>query len=546
MKVLGIENKNSGSNFHRIANPLKRLRDKIDLRLTEQATEKDFDVDVFYYHWGGIDTLTLSLLKGKYGFKIIYDIDDYWIYPDNHPRKIFQNENDVIKRIIQADIVTTTCTRLADKARKYNNNVVVIPNYIEFGDFIEKKNEKIRVGFIGSESRVIDYFELRGILEGMWGDKKVRDNVEFVVANYVKDSAFKKMDYILKDFSTIEPKPVDSYMSVYDDIDIVIGHLADNEFNRCKSNLKLWEASSKSCLFVANEKMWMNKFVDAFVEDIPYLVLTKNNKGYAELLQTFIANRNTLKQLQRESYESNKRISLVDKCDELRLKVIQVALTLKDLSIDNLKLYGITYDDNQITEFTEYRNKVKTIEEKSYLFEYNPIIDIIDNHKFEENDYIGIFSWKLPFKTNLTKKFLNMMLLQNSNFDVYGLSVPLDEPYLSFTEKNHPGFMNIFEKICNKLNLVVKEPKNIVYSNQFIASKEVYTKYVNEVVKPTIELMETEFKDLVWKDSKYPGLGEKLKQYTGLDYYPFHTFVLERLFSIWLENNKNIKFKQLI
>ena len=35
---------------------------------------------------------------------------------------------------------------------------------------------------------------------------------------------------------------------------------------------------------------------------------------------------------------------------------------------------------------------------------------------------------------------------------------------------------------------------------------------------------------------------EKLKQLTGLDYYPMHTFVLERMLSLYLHNNPKIKF----
>ena len=208
------------------------------------------------------------------------------------------------------------------------------------------------------------------------------------------------------------------------------------------------------------------------------------------------------------------------------------------------KIYSIVYDENQLYEYEKYDNShIKSYEDKSYLFEYNCLIDIIDNFNINE-DYLGIFSYKFPIKTGLFKKKLLKILKDNPNQDIYIFctnSNKLKGKYLSFTEKVHPGFLELFTVLCKDLNLQVKEPKYIVYSNFFIAKTDIYKEYINNIIKPAIELLETKYKEQVWKDSKYQGLGkEKLKQYTGLDYYPFHTFILERLFSIWIEN-KNYK-----
>ena len=208
------------------------------------------------------------------------------------------------------------------------------------------------------------------------------------------------------------------------------------------------------------------------------------------------------------------------------------------------KIYSIVYDKNQIAEYEKYDNShIKTIEQRSYFFEYNVLMDVIDNHNIAE-DYLGIFSYKFPMKTGLFKKKLFKILEQNPNYDIYTFCsnrVKLKGKYLEFTEKVHPGFLDLFNKLCNDLGLVVKEPKYIVYSNFFIAKTEIYKEYMNEIIKPAIELLETKYKQEVWQDSNYKGLEkDKLKQYTGLDYYPFYTFLCERLFSIWIEN-KNYK-----
>jgi len=212
------------------------------------------------------------------------------------------------------------------------------------------------------------------------------------------------------------------------------------------------------------------------------------------------------------------------------------------------KIYSIVYKPDQVAEHTLYDNgHIKTIEDKSYLFEYNPIVDIVSNHEITE-DYLGIFSWKFPFKTGVFKKKLHWLMKNSPDADIYILcNHVFREGYLEFTEKYHPGFKDIFYPLCEDLGLKVEESKFPIYSNFFIMKTELYKDYVNTVIKPAIELLETKYKDLAWKDAQYTaGLkSETLKDFTGLDYYTFHTFVLERLVNQYV-SNKDLTFKQLL
>lgn len=212
------------------------------------------------------------------------------------------------------------------------------------------------------------------------------------------------------------------------------------------------------------------------------------------------------------------------------------------------KIYSIVYDEQQTIEYEKYFNQIKTIKNKSYLFEYNVLIDIIDNFKIDNDKYLGIFSHKFPFKTGLFKKKLYWLLENNPDFDIYGLCLQynLRGKYLDFTEKVHPGFKQLFYPLCKDLGLEVKEPEYVIYSNFVIMKTDIYRDYVNTIIKPAIYLLETKYKDLAWKDSNYKGLPkDQLKLYTELNYYPFFTFVLERLLNMYI-NNKDFKFKQLI
>lgn len=212
------------------------------------------------------------------------------------------------------------------------------------------------------------------------------------------------------------------------------------------------------------------------------------------------------------------------------------------------KIYSIVYDEKHKVEYTKYDNShINTIEQKSYIFEYNPMIDILTNHTIEE-DYLGIFSWKFLFKTAVFKNKLFWLLDNNQGFDCYSFcNFKFKQGYLNFTEAYHPGFKNIFLPLCEELGLQVSEPQIPIYSNFFVLRTELYKDYVETVIKPAIELLETKFKDLAWKDAKYiSGLKkDELKKYTGLDHYTYHTFVLERLINQYI-TNKNLTLKKLV
>jgi len=213
------------------------------------------------------------------------------------------------------------------------------------------------------------------------------------------------------------------------------------------------------------------------------------------------------------------------------------------------KIYNIIYDETQREkcEFEVYVNKIKTVEEKSYLFEYNPIINILES--YQKSDYVGIFSWKFGMKTGFFKKKIDYMLEKYPNQDIYSFCYhyPHFGPnFYQFTEKYHNGFMEIFRLLCDDLNLDYQESNKLVYSNFVLVKWEIYQDFVEKIIKPAIALLEDKYEHLAWRNANYvDGLKPlELKQATGLDYYPMHTFVLERLWCAYIKT-KNLKFKNL-
>lgn len=211
------------------------------------------------------------------------------------------------------------------------------------------------------------------------------------------------------------------------------------------------------------------------------------------------------------------------------------------------KIYNIIYQDFQKErcEFDIYKNTVSTLEEKSYLFEYNPILDIMSKEK--EAEYVGIFSWKFLDKTGFFKKKLDYLMEKNPNYDIYTICHPFphitSKGYYKFTEEYHPGFMDLFKKVCDDLNLDSRESKHMVFSNFLVVKWDLYKDFIEKIILPAIELLETKYVEQVWKDAKYKdGLDtDKLREFTELEYYPFHTFILERLWSAYLQSRPEIK-----
>lgn len=170
------------------------------------------------------------------------------------------------------------------------------------------------------------------------------------------------------------------------------------------------------------------------------------------------------------------------------------------------------------------------------------------------SNYVGVFSYKFPMKTGLSKEMIHY-LIKDETVDVISFCPQRfvgksgkAYKYLEFTQIVHPNFMQGFTHLCKHLGLEVKEPRCVIYSGQWVAKEEIYSRYVNEVMIPAIDYMETDpkMREYAWMDSEYnkrAGLKQpQLKQLTGLDYYSYHTFFLERLPSIVIDN-WNLSFK---
>lgn len=523
MKIIGVYN-GSGGEYHRVKLPLSYIEE--DVVFTETLTEEIVkNADIIYIHWNSpVSIPILSVWQSKYKFKVIADIDDTWDLSNIYKKTIFQSKN--LCRF--ADAVICTNEYIKQQIIKFNTMVFVIPNYLpNDGQFTFKDKpttNKLHIGIGGSISHYQDWLLLKKHIRKI--EKDFGDNIQWHLIGIDDNPLWKDIINIMPK-STIKYRNinVDNYMQLYDNLDVMLCPLADSSLAKGRSALKVYECLHAGVVPIISE-FYIKK--DNRLKDLPISNWYNNIKNFITRKYLGLEVIKNLRKCINYNYKND--------CVIARICIfVDLLNTYHDAGYKH-ELYSIKYQENQLVEYTPYFNKIKTIEEKSYLFEYNPIINIVE--KSTTNEYIGIFSHRFPNKTGFYKKIV-LHILDKEKADVVNFCKPMKD-YLGFTEKEHPGFIKIFEIVCKKLDLKIRPNKiTTIYSNFFAAKGNVYREYVN-ILKQAIDIMEndSEIKKLCWQDTNYSSLTkDALFNYTQLPHYTFHTFILERLFSVWLDNN---------
>jgi len=179
-------------------------------------------------------------------------------------------------------------------------------------------------------------------------------------------------------------------------------------------------------------------------------------------------------------------------------------------------------------------------------------------------DYISVCSWRLRQKRNdaSTPKVLNHKLelseekILSEDFDVAILTPrrngfrPLDmaanwhgNAWVDAFNFFNAGFL---KPMGLKVPDISKgdDRKHTIHENHFIAFGHIYRAYVSECLAPALEFCNEE--EIFQMDSGYVNKkrdAQEVKEYqqkSGRTDWPIKPFILERLFSIWI-NDKNFK-----
>lgn len=219
-------------------------------------------------------------------------------------------------------------------------------------------------------------------------------------------------------------------------------------------------------------------------------------------------------------------------------------------SLDFIQVYFQEEQKNELYDFaTPYFN-----EHLTRYFENAIIADLVPKCNA---DLIGVASWRLrkkrgdcvyPLKNNLT---LTAEKIINSAADVAILTPrsPIHKPLLAAVNWHGKAWVeafHVFKGFLRSLGITVPdELRYAIYENHFVARREVYHDYVR-ILKLSIQFMEDEAIFLTpsgYNEKKRnPKDAKRIKELLGLSDYPIGVFILERLFSIYI-NDKNLNVK---
>ena len=311
------------------------------------------------------------------GIPVIIDIDDHFKLGNDHPMSITAKKErwhePIINHLKKADYVTTTTPIFAAVIKQHNKNVKVFPNAInpEEKQYAVAKNprtDKLRVGIICGSSHLKDLELLSGI-----ATQVNKDKVQFVLCGfdtrgtrtiykgngevetrpiYPQESVWcdyeksftdnyrtispEHKDFLMKyiagvdDPFTNEPyrrmwtRHINDYATHYQNVDVLIAPLKENDFNKVKSELKEIECGFTHTAFIGqnfgaytiNLVPMIEKGGKINEEGTALLVdSSKNHKQWAKYINKLADDADMLKKLQNNLYNFVKdRYSLAEIC----------------------------------------------------------------------------------------------------------------------------------------------------------------------------------------------------------------------------------------
>lgn len=214
------------------------------------------------------DMNILEKLREK-GKKIVVDMDDdlFHIPPANPASKFYTKDSlEKVARLLSfADLVTVSTEHLAQEIKKYNEKVEVVPNavpleHLQWCQCRTQTSGIVRVGWMGSITHDED---LRSVIHAMLAVLQERENVEIAFMGGFPGSVISLLmndGLITQDKNGNQAVPVETIarerrirmikgvpvQKFYDGLisagfHIGLAPLADNSFNRSKSNIKYLE-----------------------------------------------------------------------------------------------------------------------------------------------------------------------------------------------------------------------------------------------------------------------------------------------------------------
>ena len=379
IKVLVLPSDKSGVGKFRSVDPHVKLQNlypddfHVDIdyepRINDFNFWKEYQIVHFHRSFGNIDHCP-QMIKTlqSIGIILVADIDDYWLPTKEHPIHQLIVENKMNQKIVDnlkaSDYVITTTDIFANEIRKFNKNVIVLPNAIDPKEpqFNQPTppSDKIRVGWLGGSSHLHDLklldgmvnkltpiqeklqyyvcgFDIRGSVTEInkeTGEQKQRpikpdetvwvryeeiftNNYKIITPEYkLFLDKFEEGEYPAiknENYVRVWTRPVEQYAKNYSNFDISLAPIKNHIFNRMKSQLKVIEAGFyKKALIASNVGPYTIDLKHAldkgnFTNGNALLVNENNNHSdWAKNIKKLVENPNMITDLGERLYETVK------------------------------------------------------------------------------------------------------------------------------------------------------------------------------------------------------------------------------------------------
>ena len=296
------------------------------------------------------------------GCKVIVDIDDHWNLGNDHPMSLTAKKEQwhlpIINHLKLADMVTTTTPIFKKAIEKHNKNVCVLPNAINTNDerfqVNQTTSDKLRFGIICGSSHLKDIELMRGMTAQL--SKETLDKMQFVLCGfdtngtrtiYHQDTGqverrpilpqetvwyeyekiltndykivsedhkrflhmfAKDMNYqnLNESYRRCWTKDMNNYYKHYENIDVLLVPLKENDFNSVKSQLKVIEAGFAHKAIIANNFGPYTIDLTSMIEkggkinengNALLIDSSKNHKLWAKYITKLVEDRNMLEKL---------------------------------------------------------------------------------------------------------------------------------------------------------------------------------------------------------------------------------------------------------
>lgn len=270
MRIFGWQADFAGCAWYRIVLPLGMLRQQgVGVEWGNRLLDKHGDFDVVVAQRTCLDGPS-QLFQGMAGLprhpRLVYELDDDLLNMDQtNSAASFYNDPKVQRNIRAnlecADVVTVSTEPLAQQMRRYNRNVVVLPNCVP-EDLLAWQpgyhTDRVTIGWQGSPTHDGDWAVAAQPIQQWFNNAKRRGlPVEFHTVGVLPRSFPRLFPHRV---SAWQQEPARYYHML--DWHIAVAPLARTTFNNSKSDLRCLEAGVLGFPVVASDTLAYRDFVE--------------------------------------------------------------------------------------------------------------------------------------------------------------------------------------------------------------------------------------------------------------------------------------------